>query len=191
MEGIQLLSDQPSPVSSFIPLFNYFQAKGFQLSRYYSSTLLPNWAAADELFWNSSALNQNSLIRGRSVLGHLWGSGAGPDYSHQYIVDKIDESGSNKFASAAIMAGFLCVKDASRRSRINSQLRWLWDNEVCTYNKTIGTGSSQTMAKILWRCSADVSSYDRWWVTSIDYSTFWLGYALNFLPSGFYSQYAA
>ena len=59
----------------------------------------------------------------------VWGAGAGPGPSGGYYVDRIQ--GSNDLVvSAAIMAGFLHAADDQMRETINSELRWLYDNEV-------------------------------------------------------------
>ena len=75
--------------------------------------------------------------------GKVWGAGAGPGPSG-YSVEKIQHSPDlvRKYfdnwhptvifevVSAAIMAGFLHAADDKMRETINSELRWLYDNQV-------------------------------------------------------------
>ena len=75
------------------------------------------------------------------------------------------------------------------RDDINNMLHWLVDNEVCLYSKTLPPGGQ--VVKVLWRCSVDLPDWRAPVADSIDYSTMVLGYAINFLPEGFYATHAA
>ena len=92
-----------------------------------------------------------------------------------------------------------------QRTAINAQLQWLYTNDVCVYPVTAGTaGTPGTPAmgpgrsgretpsapKLLWRCSVAQPQWRAALADSIDLSTLVLGYASNFLPSGFYAKYA-
>jgi len=183
--GYDLLTDNPNIfMSSFIPQFNYFLAKGYQLNSFYSS-MGSSWLAADMKYW-SLALGPGSTIWGADVQGRVWGAGAGPSPSG-YGVERIDGS-ADLVISAAIMAGFLPAADDELKQTINSQLDWLYDNNVCAYEARLPDGSTP---KILWRCSVRIPDWRAPSVDSIDFSTMILGYATNFLPEGFYTKYAA
>jgi len=181
--GYDLLTDQPHVhMSSFIPQFNYYLARGYQNNPYYSD-LNTRWLKADKLFW-SQALDENSKISGIPVLNKTWGAGAGPcPPPTWYCVDRIDSS-PDLVISAPIMAGFLPNADTPElRQEINSQLEWMYENDVCTY--------PVSPYKILWRCSVKKPDWKSGNVDSIDFSTMILGYATNFLPDNFYNTYAA
>eukprot|EP00090_Calanus_glacialis_P037095 TRINITY_DN63590_c0_g1_i1.p1 TRINITY_DN63590_c0_g1~~TRINITY_DN63590_c0_g1_i1.p1 ORF type:complete len:156 (-),score=51.54 TRINITY_DN63590_c0_g1_i1:7-450(-) len=143
------------------------------------------WLAADMKYW-SLALGEGSTIWGTPVQGRVWGAGAGPAPSG-YSVERIDES-ADLVISAAIMAGFLPAADEELRQTINTQLAWLYDNDVCAYQARLGGGATH---KILWRCSVRLPGWRAGSVDSIDFSTMVLGYAANFLPPDFYNKYAA
>lgn len=174
-------------VSSFAIQFNWFLTKGFHQNRYYSETLFPAFLAADMAFADA-VLNESSEVWGRPVKGRLWGCGAspGPDGYHAHNFGR----GGNKelVFSAAIMAGFLGAADDKLRGHITEQLRWLTDNEVCTYVKETSTGER---LRIPWVCSVAHPSWRAEVADSIDFSGLVLGYAVNFLPKGFYAQYVA
>ena len=144
-----------------------------------------SWLAADMKYW-SLALGPGSTIWGADVQGRVWGAGAGPSPSG-YGVERIDGS-ADLVISAAIMAGFLPAADDELKQTINSQLDWLYDNNVCAYEARLADGSTP---KILWRCSVRIPDWRAPSVDSIDFSTMILGYATNFLPEGFYTRYAA
>ena len=50
--------------------------------------------------------------------------------------------------------------------------------------------SNGESVKLLWRYSIDTPTWRAGTVTSVDYSTMVMGYAMNYLPSGFYYNYA-
>ena len=179
--GYDLLTDQAGIfMSSFIPQFNYFLAKGYQTNQYYSD-MNTRWLKADKLFW-SLALTESSTIWGTPVLNKTWGAGAGPCPTG-YCVERIDRS-QDLIISAAIMAGFLPNTDSEElKQEINSQLEWMYENDVCAY--------PVNQQKILWRCSVKQSDWRSPSVDSIDFSTMILGYSTNFLPDDFYTNYAA
>lgn len=182
--GYDLLTDQRNVfMSSFIPQFNYYLTRGCQTNPF-QLQLLNNWLMADRLFW-SNTLPANSTIWGVDVAGRVWGAGAGPAPSG-YGVERIDDS-KDLVISAAIMAGFLPAADAELREEMNSELEWLYTNDVCTYPVTQGGSTS----KILWRCSVRLPTWRSPSVDSIDFSTFILGYSTNFLPADFYQTYSA
>ena len=181
--GYDLLTDHVDFfMSSFIPQFNYYLAKGYQNNQYYSA-LNTRWLKADRLFW-SRTLTESSAIWGTPVLNKTWGAGAGPcPPPNWYCVDRIDLS-ADLVISAAIMAGFLPNTDSEElKQEINSQLEWMYENNVCAYQVV--------QHKILWRCSVTKSDWKSGSVDSIDFSTMILGYATNFLPDDFYNKYAA
>jgi len=188
-EQWSLLSDSDHIfMSSFIPQFNWFLSRGYQVSPYYNQHNA-DWLEADRAWW-AATLPADSNVWGVPVAGRVWGAGAGPGPSGGYYVDRIQ--GSNDLVvSAAIMAGFLHVADDQMRETINSELRWLYDNEVCAYNVTLPAAEGGTTHKILWRCSVRLPDWRCPTVDSIDFSTLLLGYATNYLPTGWYTQYAA
>ena len=63
--------------------------------------------------------------------------------------------------------------------------------QVCAYNVTLPAAEGGTTHKILWRCSVRLPDWRCPTVDSIDFSTLLLGYATNYLPTGWYTQYAA
>ena len=125
------------------------------------------------------------------MAGKVFGCGAG-DSPTGYAVNRISDSfaSTDGVFSAAIMAGFLgaTAPGSELRNQINSRLHWLYENGVCRYDKTLSTGET---VQVLWRCSVQQPQWRARIADSIDYSTMVLGYAINFLPSGFYAQYAA
>ena len=180
-QGYDLLTDQTHIfMSSFIPQFCYYLAKGYQNNQYYTD-MNTRWLKADKLFW-SLALDESSTIWGTPVFNRTWGAGAGPCPTG-YCVERIDGS-QELIISAAIMAGFLPNADtAELKQEINSQLEWMYENDVCAYKVND--------QKILWRCSVRQSEWRCPSVDSIDFSTMILGYSTNFLPDNFYNEYAA
>jgi len=185
-EGYDLLTDYPTIfMSSFIPQFSFYLARGYQNNQYYAE-LNTRWLKADKLWW-SSILTDSSTIWGKPVLDRVWGAGAGPCPSG-YCVDRIENS-EDLIVSAAIMAGFLPNTDTEElRQEINSQLEWLYENDVCSYPVNLESGASY---KVLWRCSVKKQAWECPSIDSIDFSTSILGYASNFLPENFYNNYAA
>jgi len=184
--GYDLLTDQAGIfMSSFIPQFNYYLARGYQTNQFYRD-MNTRWLKADKLYW-SLALDESSSIWGSPVLNRVWGAGAGPCPTG-YCVERIDRS-PELIISAAIMAGFLPSADTEElREEINSQLEWMYENEVCAYSVHLETGAQH---KILWRCSVNQQDWRSPSVDSIDFSTMILGFATNFLPADFYNKYAA
>ena len=148
-EQWSLLSDSDHIfMSSFIPQFNWFLSRGYQASLFTDWQMLifllqvspyynqhnADWLEADRAWW-AATLPADSNVWGVPVAGRVWGAGAGPGPSGGYYVDRIQ--GSNDLVvSAAIMAGFLHVADDQMRETINSELRWLYDNEVPTARRT-------------------------------------------------------
>jgi len=188
--GYELLTDNDATfMSSFIPLFCYFLTKGYNTNAYYVQ-LTRDWMAADQLYW-SKALTSDAVSWGHQVYGRVWGSGAGPAPSG-YNADKLDDDPDLVY-SAHIMAGFLAAAgnaSSNTRAQINGQLQWMRSQGVCAYEPTLPDGSTPT---VLWRCSAKAALSD-WRATSVDsvdFSTFILGYATNYLPEGFYQKFAA
>ena len=74
------------------------------------------------------------------------------------------------------------------KESINTQLEWLYTNNVCAYETELEDG---TKRKILWRCSVRLPDWRCPSMDSIDYSTMILGLATNFLPEQFYHNFAA
>ena len=180
-----LLTDQPNKfMSSFIPQFCNYLSKGYQMNNFYTKTMFPVWLQADQLYWFKE-IDENSTVWGVSVQGKLFGAGAGPGISG-YSVERINGS-QNLIVSAAIMAGFLPAGNSTERKQINKQLKWLYQQNVCSYPIEV---NGETI-KILWRCSIREPEWYCPSVDSIDYSTFTLGYATNFLPSNFFIKWAA
>lgn len=177
--GYELQTDHGGAVSSFIPQFCYFLTKGYQKNPYHMS-VYRNWLAAELKFWDL-AMPDDAQVWGKPVKGYVFGSGAGPDPTG-YTADQIDNDRALTF-SLPIMAGFLPAADAGLRTQIVSQIRHLYDNDICAY-KVDGVG------KVLWRCSVKYPEWAADHVDSIDFSTMIFGYASLFLPSDFYSQYA-
>ena len=179
-----LLTDNPNKfMSSFIPQFCYFLSKHFQSNSFYSTQMLPAWFQSDKLFW-SFAIPHDETVWGVPVAGRVFGAGAGPGVSG-YSVERIDGS-PDLIVSAAIMAGFLPAANQTEKALINEQLDWLYENTICAYPLNFEGRN----VKVLWRCSVAESEWRCPSVDSIDYSTFTLGYATNFLPSNFFSKYA-
>lgn len=184
--GYDLLTDNPNTfMSSFIPQFCWFLSRGFHTNEYYSNILYPSWLLADMKFW-SLALTPSDEVWGHKIYGKIWGCGAG-DSPSGYHVERIDGSDQLVF-SAAIMAGFLGAANDTLREQINTQLSWLYENNICAYQKKLPDG---TRPKILWRCSAKQPNWRANGVDSIDFSTMVLGYATNFVSKSFYATYAA
>lgn len=204
--GYNLLTDNNRTfMSSFIPQFCFFLSRGFSTNQYYSTTLFPAWLGADQKFWEL-AIPAGAEVWGKPVSGRVFGAGAGAG-PRGYSVERIDGS-PDLVVSAAIMAGFLPAATPRQRTAINAQLQWLYKNDVCVYPVTAGTpgtpdGSSGSVVapgrsarevppapKLLWRCSVAQPQWRAPLADSIDLSTLVLGYASNFLPSGFYAKYA-
>lgn len=186
--GQETLTDNPGGhfMSSFIPQFCWFQTRGFHTNTYYSESLFPSWLRADMAYWET-LLDQDTVVWGHKVQGRLFGSGAGPGCDNGYTVNRINGTEEPIF-SAAIMAGFLGAADDKVKSHINEQLTWLYDNNVCTYEKPLPNGARP---RVPWRCSVRNPEWRCPSADSIDFSAMVLGYALNFLPSKFYPTYAA
>ena len=183
--GFDLLTDQAGAfMSGFIPQFCYFMSKSFQLNDFYSNQMFPAWLRADKLFYSLN-IPQNATVWGMPIAGKVFGAGAGPGLSG-YSVDRIDQSPDLIF-SAAIMAGFLPAANETEFEEINEQLEWLYENDVCAYPLSF----EGKQIKIVWRCSILQGNWQNPVVDSIDYSTFTLGYSLNFLPADFFLTYAA
>ena len=184
--GYDLLTDSSSIfMSSFVPQFSYYLARGYQTNQFYRD-MNTRWLKADKLYWSLS-LDETSTIWGIPVLNKTWGAGAGPCPTG-YCVERIDRS-PELIISAAIMAGFLPSADTEElREEINSQLEWMYENDVCAYPVHLETGAEH---KILWRCSIKQQDWRCPSADSIDFSTMILGYATNFLPVDFYMNYAA
>ena len=188
--GYDLLTDQAGIfMSSFIPQFNFYLARGYQTNQFYRD-LNTRWLKADKLYW-SLALDETSTIWGVPVLNKTWGAGAGPCPTG-YCVERIDRS-PELIISAAIMAGFLPSADTEElREEINGQLEWMYENDVCAYPFNLGNWEEPGPEhKILWRCSVKQPDWRCPSLDSIDFSTMILGYATNFLPADFYQNYAA
>lgn len=187
-QGYELLTDNPDRfMSSFIPQFCYYQSKGFHDNGYYLINLLPDWLDADMTFWSLSLTN-SSRIWGHPVQGRVFGCGAGPGPTG-YQVEAIDNS-DLLVMSGAIMAGFLPIADlisGSLRDEINADLAYLYDNDICTYELEMPDG---TRPKVIWRCSVVQEDWRAESFDTIDFSTFLLGFATNFLPQDFYYSYA-
>ena len=83
------------------------------------------------------------------------------------------------------MAPFMGV--ASAKAKVEEDLNWLYDNNV-SYTKNFHDGST---AKLIWRYSAAQPSWRSTWMTSVDYSTMVMGYAMKYLPENFYPTYNA
>lgn len=186
-KGYDLLTDNKNKfMSSFIPQFCWFQTKGFHTNLYYSQTLFPAWLNADIAYWDN-ILDEDSEVWGHKIKGKVFGSGAGPGHDKGYTVNRINGTEEHIF-SAAIMAGFLGAANVSLKAHINEKLSWLYENEVCTYQKVLPSGLH---VKIPWRCSIKNPTWRADHTDVIDFSTMVLGYAVNFLPDNFYSTYAA
>jgi len=192
--GWELLTDSETKfMSSFIPQFLYYMTKPFGTSKYYMK-LLSDWMLADMTYW-SLAMPDDAKVRGvPGVNGNAWGCGAGLSPSG-YSVERIDDSKDLVF-SAPIMAGFLGAAKATNttlQKQINQQLDWLIENNVCAY-KTALPAASNTAAtvdiSVLWRCSVTQPDWRAASADLIDYATMLLGYAENWLPSGFYTEFA-
>jgi len=186
--GHELLTDQPSNfMSSFIPQFCWFQTKGFQSNGYYAQSLFPAWLQADMDYWEVLLSQEDVKINGQSLReGKPFGCGAGPGTAG-YVVNRINGTEEPHF-SAAIMAGFLPVADAAQRQDINTRLAWLLDRDVCIYTKGLPSGAR---VRVPWRCSIRTPEWRAESADSIDFSTFVLGYAMNFLPDDFYAANVA
>ena len=83
------------------------------------------------------------------------------------------------------MAGFL--GSTPIKNKINADLQWMYNNDI-TYTKHFRDGST---AKVLWQYSLLVPDWRSDYISSVDYVSMMFGYALNYLPDGFYATYAA
>ena len=83
------------------------------------------------------------------------------------------------------MAGFL--GPAPIKNKINRDLQWLYNNDI-TYTKYFRDGST---AKVLWQQSLLVPTWRSDFVSSVDYGSMMFGYALNYLPEGFFRTYTS
>lgn len=87
------------------------------------------------------------------------------------------------------------VPKSGYRDFINSQIHWLLDHNVCAYDGDVSglrvNGEGQR-TKVLGWCSANPEYSERKdnRPTSVDWATFPLGYATNYLPPNFYQTYA-
>jgi hypothetical protein len=181
-QGDALLTDNNvTYMSSFIPQFCWFLSGGFHKNLFYAEALWPAWRSADAAFW-AGVLDAEApaTVWGIDLSGHaFFGCGAG-DSPTGYSVEAIDRSPELVF-SAAIMAGFLDAADVADRASINAELRWLYDN--LAYETAVGP-------KVIWRYSLAQPDWRASVADSIDYATMVLGYASNYLPSGFYATFA-
>ena len=182
--GHEMMSDGNWLVTTFTVQFPWFAVKGMHDNKFWSETVYPSWAAAERDYWSPSgganvdwaAFDTAWGVSGTA--GHAFGCGAG-DSPASYMVQSMDGSAYNIF-SAANMAPFMAVDD-----QVEADLNWLYDNDVA-YVKSFKDGST---AKLLWR----YSGLWTWWrastVTSVDYSTMVMGYALKHLPEDFYPMH--
>jgi hypothetical protein len=189
-------------MSSFIPQFCWYQAKGYHTNDYYFKELYPNWLSADKLYW-SNVIQNASLTP--NPFNELWGldisdrsffgCGAG-DSPTGYSVVRIDDTSLDFVFSAAIMAGFLPAalqsdnmlkqqqQDAvsSVHESIVEDLTWLYDNVA--YETGLGY-------KVVWRYSLAQSDWHASLADSIDYVTMVLGLSTLYLDLDFFETYAA
>jgi hypothetical protein len=187
-----MLSDTPNYMTSFPIQFSFYLAKGMWHNSYYREKILPDWVSADQLWsqmtyaslpssWQNFADNWG--VENDNLYQYVWGTGAGDS---GYSVDRINNSPDWVF-SPHIMAGFM-LKSASRNDIFN-QLSWLYQNELCSYEK-----NSQSMeggkVKILWRCSVKQPSWRSTQVQSVDYGTTIYGLATVLFGSGWFENYA-
>merc|ERR1711892_1346959 len=182
--GHEMMSDGNWLVTTFTVQFPWFAVKGMHDNKFWSETVYPSWAAAERDYWSPSgganvdwaAFDTAWGVSGTA--GHAFGCGAG-DSPASYMVQSMDGSAYNIF-SAANMAPFMSVDD-----QVEADLNWLYDNDVA-YVKSFKDGST---AKLLWR----YSGLWTWWrastVTSVDYSTMVMEYALKHLPEDFYPMH--
>ena len=106
-KNYDLMTDNPAIfMSSFIPQFCYYLARGFQENSYYMNSMLPDWFHADKEWW-ASVLPDDAKVWGTHVKDKVWGAGAGPSPTG-YGVERIEGS-KNLVVSPAIMAGFLPI----------------------------------------------------------------------------------
>ena len=172
-------------VSSFAVLFDSFLCGGFRNSSFYAQ-LLSDWRLADQSFF-STTLNASSTVWGTpGAKGNVWGCGAGPA-PVGYVADSISHN-PDLVVSPHIMAGFLDRSDDTTRAAINAQIGWMGATGACLYNKTLADG---TAVSVPWRCSVAVPEWRADHVDIIDFSTFVLGYATNFIDYDFFGRYAA
>jgi len=173
----QVLSDQDAFIPSFHVQFNYFLTSAFGQSTYYLDKIKAAMGA-DMKFWELNIPSSNSLH------GKVWGLGAGLAPGPKYEANSISTNVNLTF-SAPIMAGFLNADPASTAT-ILGQLRHMYSNNICRYEKRLVDGSAP---KFLWRCSITWPDERAGRVESVDFSTMVFGFAQQYLPSGFYQTF--
>ena len=182
--GHEMMSDGHWKITTFTVQFPWFAVKGMHDNPFWSQTVYPSWVAAERDWWVRSdganvdwaAFDTAWGVSGTQ--GRAFGCGAG-DSPAGYFVQSMDGSQYQIF-SAANMAPFMAVDN-----KVEEDLNWLYNNNV-SYTKSFYDGST---AKVLWRYSAAQPAWRAGWMTSVDYSTMVLGYALKHLPANFYSDY--
>merc|ERR1712130_547953 len=152
--------------------------------------------------WQSADLAQQDWTGfqeswGKNSWGRLFGCGAGLDTDGIFYDQEIHHPGAREhlrnpgdkknhyMASAAIMAGFL--DSAPIKNEINRDLQWMYNNDIA-YTKHFRDGST---AKVLWQYSLLKPEWRSDWISAVDFGSMMFGYALNYLPEGFYQTYAA
>jgi hypothetical protein len=173
----QVLSDQDGFIPSFHVQFNYFLTSAFGQSTFYLDKIKAAMGA-DMKFWELNIPSSNSLH------GKVWGLGAGLAPGPKYEANSISKNANLTF-SAPIMAGFLKADPASTAT-ILGQLRYMYSNNICRYEKPLEDGSAP---KFLWRCSIMWPGERANRVESVDFSTMVFGFAQQYLPSGFYQTF--
>ena len=185
-QGYRMQSDGDWDMSTFALQFPWIAVTGMHSNPWWRDIVYPEWYEAERHWWNSLTNKDWAGFQtswGADAFGKVFGCGAG-DSPTGYYVEKI-RNDANYVFSAANMAGFLGLEE--KRATINANLQWMYDNGI-HYTKVMADGST---AKVLWRHSLNNPTWRGGWSTSVDYSTMVLGYAFNYLPSGFYSTYAA
>ncbi|CAD7966486.1 unnamed protein product [Amoebophrya sp. A120] len=159
-------------------------------------------------------------VWGQNVKGKLWGCGAGgktpgtttfPEESGYHVTDV--NKNPHLWFSLPIMGGYLTAAEAADRivhefdktnndpgtpnhntttyrDGINTQLLDLWQTKTCYYGgETLGGLPAYSPG---W-CSPhpELNTWKDTRPTSVDWATFLLGFATNFLPEGFFLQFYA
>jgi hypothetical protein len=74
----------------------------------------------------------------------------------------------------------------------NSIMQWMRTNNKNTPpTRSPTTASNMSTVSVLWRCSVNTPDWRATSADSIDFATYVLGYATNYLPVRFFAMHAA
>lgn len=179
-------------------LWPYYLSKAMPNNPYMSNYILKNAILQDRLFADKS-YTYNGYIKNFwddfveewnvpdqtpvvNLYQRLYGLGSGSSPTG-YGSQSVGVFG-DIVMSTPVMAGYMFDKDF--RTEINYNLEFLYENDVCTYEKTDRDGKQN---KLLWRCSIMKPAWRSTSVETTDYAPFLLGFSQNWLPDGFYQNF--